>query len=163
MVLTASKREGFWRKWNRILENCNMWSQHVTFYFNQIRALFNHSKPERGVREHFFRTVVQSSMWAPESCNSITAIRYCLLSVQGTPMAERAIKQRSMQRVVVTFFGLYTVAEWCYVRLFLNPWWNIGLGYMTWALWEICALMERKFEARWGYRVAPNAYVYATE
>lgn len=142
-----------------VLENCNIWSQHVTFLFNGIRASFNHSKPNRGIREHFFRTVVQSSKWAPESYTSIIATKYYILTVRETPGVERAIKQRSLQRVVVTYFGLTTV------QLLNGVMWQFFYsGYSYWVgIWDIYGFMERKLEARWGYQVALNVYVYTTE
>lgn len=126
-----------------VLENCNIWSQHVAFWFQWSGALFNLSKPEGGIREHLFRTVVQSSRWAPENYNSIVATTYCLLSVQETPVVESAIKQRSIQRVVVAYFGLYSL--WCHASLFLSKIFLLGWGIWH-GLYERSVLLQK---GRW--------------
>lgn len=63
MVLIGSKRD--FEESEIQYSNCSGELQYMVaachFLFNRTGASFNHSKPNRGIREHFFRTVVQSS------------------------------------------------------------------------------------------------------
>jgi len=61
-------------------------------------------------------------------------------------VVERAIKQRSRQRVVVMYFGLYSVAERCYVRLLLSK-----IFLLSWDMGDLCS-----YEEKVGSQVGPS-------